>query len=453
MRGGAPLLVAGAAAVGLLPALVVRQPTLRVALETLIIACLGRAAMLAWTFGAASRRRRDLALLAAIAALLTWQAVAFAVPAALVVGASSSLSEFAAWGALAVGLALLSCTIFPVRSLARGPRSAFYALLVGGGIVLLGCGLGLLSLLLGTVAPGSLVRTTPFVSALFALAAGVLIAAAVSVLRSARLLRGDGAMLLGVGFAALAISDFDSAFLRQLGTAWVSVPDLLRLLAAAAMLASLERRDRVRRGRVARAAALAERQRIAQDLHDGLAQDLAFIAAHGVRLAEAQAARAGESVAIVEHPVVLAARRALAVTRGVIDDLTDPAGASLADGLAATAAELSDRFDMTIMVEASDELRVSEGCRRDLLRIVREAIANAARHGEAGRVVISVARSSSGLELSVIDDGRGLSDRVGRVAAEGFGIASMRDRAAVLGGQLTIHRPAGGGTELVVRIP
>jgi signal transduction histidine kinase len=108
---------------------------------------------------------------------------------------------------------------------------------------------------------------------------------------------------------------------------------------------------------------------------------------------------------------------------------------------------------MTIVVEASDELRVSEGCRRDLLRIVREAIANAARHGEAGRVVISVARSSSGLELSVIDDGRGLSDRVGRVAAEGFGIASMRDRAAVLGGQLTIHRPAGGGTELVVRIP
>lgn len=119
----------------------------------------------------------------------------------------------------------------------------------------------------------------------------------------------------------------------------------------------------------------------------------------------------------------------------------------------AVAHELGARFDMSIVVTAPDDLRVAENTRRDLVRIVREAIANAARHGEAGHVTVSAERTPDGIELRVRDDGRGIINGAGVAAPEGFGIASMRDRAAVLGGTLTVAQPAGGGTELIVRVP
>jgi signal transduction histidine kinase len=198
------------------------------------------------------------------------------------------------------------------------------------------------------------------------------------------------------------------------------------------------------RAREARAAALAERRRVARDLHDGIAQDLAFIAAHGPQFA----GEMGE-----EHPVVVAARRALAISRSTISHLSDPAGATAGEALDAVAQELRDRFDVTIAVDAQIEGHVPSGVREHLSRIAREAIANAARHGQARNVIVSVRRHGGGVALRVIDDGCGIPVGDHGASPEGFGLRSMRERAGALGGHLTVRQAPHGGTELEVMLP
>jgi signal transduction histidine kinase len=268
----------------------------------------------------------------------------------------------------------------------------------------------------------------------------------------------DSRLALAAGGALLVLLSVALSFLPRaaLTPTLRAALGVAILIGIALILVAMARYESARRTGLARAAALAERHRIARDLHDGIAQDLAFIAAHGASLTSASAgsAIAGAPLTVDgEHPIAVAARRALAVTRGVIGDLADPEGTSVADALHAVAYELGTRFQMTIVVDVPADLRVAESARRDLLRIVREAIANAARHGQADRVTVTLARRDGAVVLRIRDDGRGLRDSVGRLAPEGFGIASMRDRAAMLGGALAVRQPDGGGTELVVTVP
>ena len=88
-----------------------------------------------------------------------------------------------------------------------------------------------------------------------------------------------------------------------------------------------------------------------------------------------------------------------------------------------------------------------------MTRIAREAIANAARHGQADNVVVSLRPVTEGVSLSVRDDGRGIRCSPGAETLEGFGLRSMRERAAALGGCLTVRPRRSGGTELEVLLP
>jgi signal transduction histidine kinase len=214
----------------------------------------------------------------------------------------------------------------------------------------------------------------------------------------------------------------------------------IRVIAFALLLVAAAKSERRVRARLARSAALAERRRVARDLHDGLAQDLAFIAAYGPRIAQEM----GD-----EHPVVVAARRALAISRNTISELSDPAGATVHESLDALAQELRDRFDVAIAVDAHLDADLAPQAREHVTRIAREAIANAARHGGARNVIVSLRNGSDGTALRVVDDGRGIGAD-GEAMPEGFGLRSMRDRAAALGGQLSIRPARRGGTELEV---
>ena len=106
----------------------------------------------------------------------------------------------------------------------------------------------------------------------------------------------------------------------------IGAGEALRALAFALILAAAVIRERQVHARSAKATALAERRRVARDLHDGIAQDLAFIAAHGPRFVE----ELGD-----DHPVVIAARRALAISRSTISELSDPGGATAHESLEA----------------------------------------------------------------------------------------------------------------------
>jgi signal transduction histidine kinase len=217
--------------------------------------------------------------------------------------------------------------------------------------------------------------------------------------------------------------------------------DCLRLMVGGLILAvALLTRRRVLSADTAELAAR-ERRRLVRDLHDGMAQDLAFIAAHGERLA----AELGP-----DHPLVVAARRALATCRGAIVDLSAASASSTGDALRQVADELSSRHQVRILVDADEHDDLPQDEREELVRIAREAIVNAVEHGGARTVVASLRTRGRRISLHVSDDGCGIEPRASSGEGRGHGLLTMRERAATLGGQLTVKRRPEGGTRVEV---
>jgi signal transduction histidine kinase len=87
-----------------------------------------------------------------------------------------------------------------------------------------------------------------------------------------------------------------------------------------------------------------------------------------------------------------------------------------------------------------------------VFRVAQEALTNALKHADAGRLRVDLRFTDAALTVEVGDDGRGFDP--GATAAAGhFGIVGMRERAAQVGGSLAIRSAAGAGTEVVVTIP
>ncbi len=228
---------------------------------------------------------------------------------------------------------------------------------------------------------------------------------------------------------------------------WVTPSDALRVGAYGLLLAASVRMYRRSQDQMARNALSAERLRIAQDLHDGLAQDLAFIAAHSERLAREFGA---------DHPLAIAAPRALAASRGQIVDLSASTASSTESALREVAAEFRSRFGVriTVNVESLDTSRSAEPSeheRHELVRIAREAIANAVRHGGARNVDVRLGSRRDDLLLRVSDDGCGFGRATAGTAGTGLGMRTMRARAKSVGARLVTRTRESGGAEIEVR--
>jgi signal transduction histidine kinase len=272
----------------------------------------------------------------------------------------------------------------------------------------------------------------------------LLVYAAVGFVQRERAERDRVAGVVALAMILLAGASFASLLAGSLAPGRIGAGEVLGALAFGLILTAAVIRERQVHARISKATALAERRRVARDLHDGIAQDLAFIAAHGPRFVE----ELGD-----DHPVVIAARRALAISRSTISELSDPGGASAHEALEAVAHELGDRFDISIAVNAQLTGDLEPHERDNVTRIAREAIANAARHGGARNVIVSLRHTETGIALRVLDDGCGIVGADLLPAPEGFGLRSMRERAAALGGQLNVRQPRMGGTELEVVLP
>jgi NarL family two-component system sensor histidine kinase LiaS len=197
-------------------------------------------------------------------------------------------------------------------------------------------------------------------------------------------------------------------------------------------------------------ATLQERQRLARELHDSVKQQ---VFATGLQLHAAQQwlkrdpPRADEAL-----------QRAQAVNLSVQGDLAEllnrlkPADAAQPLGTLLERALLPWAGQIETRVEAPDDLVVAGDTARELSRIVAEAAANAVRHADARQLSVQVALQAAELVLEVSDDGRGFDPAQAR---EGMGLASMRERAALLaGGRLDLRSGAGGSTVVVrTRLP
>ena len=285
----------------------------------------------------------------------------------------------------------------------------------------------------------------PVELALKGVAATVLVLSALAFLRRAQ--RGDiqCALLAGASFL-LAGARLQYLAVPAVATNWVTPGEGLRLAAYAMLLGSaFSEYARARRAE-ALAAISSERERIARDLHDGLAQDLACIAAQGQRL--------GTKLE-PEHPLMVAARNALATSRGVIADLSASTAPTTEAALRLIAEDLRHRHgldievrvEMTTALGGSDELDLVD--REHIVRIAREAIVNAALHGEARRVDVVLSSNGGDLVMRITDDGWGMTNAHG----SGMGLRTMRARAAALGGHLSADSGPAGGTQLELTVP
>jgi signal transduction histidine kinase len=219
----------------------------------------------------------------------------------------------------------------------------------------------------------------------------------------------------------------------------------LRLLVHLALLVGAARELSRTWHTAARSAVLEERQRIARNLHDGLSQELAFVAAQSAIMV-----RDSNQPARAER-VQRAAERALDESRTAIAVLSrrrsEPFVLSLTRAVEDAAARVGTRIDVDVEpVEPEHHLADA------LLRIAREAVLNAGRHGRAPHVSVELRRSPRDL-LTVRDDGVGFDPVHDRVRPGGFGLISMRERAAAVGAELVLESAPHHGTVVTVRCP
>jgi signal transduction histidine kinase len=144
-------------------------------------------------------------------------------------------------------------------------------------------------------------------------------------------------------------------------------------------------------------------------------------------------------------------QRALDESRGAISALSRPLDESFAAALAETAHEVAGRLGARLELDIDREVQVPGEWEDALPRIVREAIANAVRHGRARNVTVYL-RDADGIWLRVTDDGQGFDPT--QPQPEGsYGLISMRERTEALGGQFRISSSRGEGTSMEILLP
>ena len=194
----------------------------------------------------------------------------------------------------------------------------------------------------------------------------------------------------------------------------------------------------------------AERSRLARDLHDGPLQDLSVV------VQELEARRVASKMDGPDSGLgreIDALRRAVRGLREAVYDLRPPNEASLLERLEQMVRhyrDLTPEREIALVVGEGFPPRLPEEVATQLLRLVREALSNARQHSAARHVRVSLgATGEDVLSVEVADDGRGF---VAETVDEGMGLSTMRERAALLGGDLEVSSEPGGGTRVRLRL-
>jgi len=202
-------------------------------------------------------------------------------------------------------------------------------------------------------------------------------------------------------------------------------------------------------------AVLEERNRLAGEIHDSLAQSFAGISMQLSVAVRAMARKSKDARSHVERANELArfglseARRsALSLRSNIIEE----------SGLIEALRKLAERSNIPGLISCIfraspvDDKALSPQAQQDLLRIGQEAISNALRHAQPTEIKITLCENPPNLVLKVTDNGSGLARARLVSAGQGFGFANMRARAKNLGATLDVRSKSGQGTSVIVRL-
>lgn len=199
-----------------------------------------------------------------------------------------------------------------------------------------------------------------------------------------------------------------------------------------------------------------ERRRIAREIHDGVAQSLAYLNLKTElldRLVERDPAAAREQAGVVKQLL----QTAMTDLRRCIGDLRRPAsgqGAAITAQLRSLASSLGELPTLELALQEVSGARLAPEVERTVLGIVREALHNIRKHAEASSVRVEVAREKDALRVLVSDDGQGFQvAEKEQDSGQHFGLVQMRELAQELGGHLFIESQPGAGTRVRALIP
>ncbi|HEX5040093.1 MAG TPA: sensor histidine kinase [Candidatus Limnocylindria bacterium] len=308
--------------------------------------------------------------------------------------------------------------------------------------------------------PGS----APLLVILQSLIAAMFLAAALLAHRSFRRSGRAGDALLAAGLLIAAFSQINSAIHPGSYSSIVTTGDFLRLGFYLVLLAGVvaESRDdledlraaniEVRRLADAQVAAVAleERARLAREIHDGLAQDLWYAKLKQARLAqvarlEGEPQQLSDEVADALDSALAEARHAVAAMRGTSKE------GPLLDLLGGLVEDFADRFALRAeLTTDGTPPEIGARAQAEVIRIVQEALTNVRKHADATVVRVAVRTEDGVLRITINDNGRGFHPEV---AHGGFGLDSMRERAALISATLTISSQPQDGSRVELRVP
>jgi two-component system NarL family sensor kinase len=249
---------------------------------------------------------------------------------------------------------------------------------------------------------------------------------------------------------------------RQLGVLNVAsadwrelTPDDLRLLYTLGDMLSIAIERARLFARSAEIGALEERNRLAREIHDTLAQQLAGITLQ-LESAEAILEAGGDPDRLhraISHALEQARASLEEARRSVLDLRAAPLeGRSLSQALAALAKSALQEHGLVVEYRVSGaELPLPARLEAGLYRIAQEAIVNAAQHAGIGNASLHLEITPERVRLAVADRGQGFD--LARIPPGRFGLLGMNERARLLGGELRIESSPGSGARIEVSVP
>ena len=196
----------------------------------------------------------------------------------------------------------------------------------------------------------------------------------------------------------------------------------------------------------------AERRRLRREVHDNVAQTLAFLS---LKVKRAEERAADRKVALSRRDVgdiASSVERAYLAVRDYLDGTEEPIAADGTFGASLNSVVMSWSRDTAIpanVVIDGVDARLSAATHQQLIQIAREALANVAKHATARRVAVTWRAGPGGLLLRIRDDGRGFAATPSR----GHGLSIMNERAEMIGATVSVTSSPGEGTEVEVSCP
>ena len=257
--------------------------------------------------------------------------------------------------------------------------------------------------------------------------------------------RDEFQLWLGMGSTIAGIAYLNYVLFPSAYTDFLYVGDIFRVAAVVAWGIGTIRVISAYQEAYARAAVLEERRRVARDIHDGVAQELSFIASQ-MRGLPTREARPRDRRR--DHGV---GRSARSTSRAA----PSPRSAGRSASRCTSRSPARPRRSPAVSAPGSSSTstsrcRVPPAWEEALPRILREAVANAVRHGRARTVTVHL-RDADGIWLRVTDDGNGFD--VADVPDTSFGLIGMKERAESLGGDFKVSSEPGRGTSVEVLLP